>query len=72
MSNYYNSMQSKIHLSVTLSELTVNDRVRMAQDILRGLVLPQTRGEVCGTTCITDVELDAALQTVWTALNRAM
>lgn len=63
MSNYYNSMQSKIHLSVTLSELTVNDRVRMAQDILRDLVLPQTRG---------DAELDAALQTVWTALNRAM
>ena len=66
MRAYYSSLGKTIHLQASADDLTVTDKVQLAQDVLRDLVLPQCYD--ADQSVMANPELDAALQTVWTAL----
>ena len=76
MRAYYSSLGKTIHLQASADDLTVTDKVQLAQDVLRDLVLPQcyknVEGDEDNPPALTDPKLDAALQTVWTALNNVL
>lgn len=68
---WFNGMTGSLSVRVDIETISISDRVDIAQNILRKLVLPQTTGEVCCAICTTDPALRDALDRVWEALNKA-
>ena len=63
---YFSTLGNQINVSVSLNSISTADRAQMAQAILRELVLPQA---INGKD-VVDPKLNAALETIWTALNK--
>lgn len=63
---YFSTLGNQLVVSVSLNSITEKDRAQLAQEILRDLVLPQAITD----KDVVNPKLHAALETVWTALNK--